>query len=104
MDQKADVFCRYFISSYFSNADSRTDFLSKNIVPTDIKTDKATPVSVLLESQHVNSKTTIVTYVISLRYEDQKISSKRLMLTVKKDKTAKYSYLVVKTPQLTQYP
>lgn len=104
MDQKADVFCRYFISSYFAKANGLKDFLSQKIDKDNLETEKASPVSVLLEHQEQTSKTTKLTYVINLRYEDESVSSKRLKLFVTKDKTAKYGYFVIKAPKLTAYP
>ncbi|MHA2621983.1 hypothetical protein ACXZ71_00985 [Streptococcus agalactiae] len=103
-NQKADVFCRYFISSYFSQGPNLGDYLSEKLSIDDLKTDKVTPVSVLLESQEIKGNETLVTYVVNIKDADDHVSSKRLTLTVKADKKAKYGYLVTKKPKLTAYP
>lgn len=53
INQKADVFCRYFISSYFSQSLNLEDYLSEKLSKEDLKINKATPVSVLLENQEI---------------------------------------------------
>lgn len=103
-NQKSDVFCRYFVSSYFSQSSNLGDYLSENLSIDDLKTDKVTPVSVLLESQEIKGNETLVTYVVNIKDADDHVSSKRLTLTVKADKKAKYGYLVTKKPKLTAYP
>lgn len=104
IDQKADVFCRYFIGNYFSNSSARKDFVSKTLDLDQLTVEKATTLSVLLESQTTKQTTTTLTYVISCRYDDETTENKRLTLTVKENKEAKYGYLVTKLPQLTAYP
>ncbi|HEN9895005.1 TPA: hypothetical protein ACJRTK_001725 [Streptococcus agalactiae] len=103
-NQKADVFSRYVISSYFSQNPHLEDYLSEKLSIEDLKIEKATPVSVLLESQEIKGDTTLVTYVVNIKDADDHVSSKRLTLTVKADKKAKYGYLVIKKPNLTAYP
>ncbi|MEY8463117.1 hypothetical protein [Streptococcus merionis] len=103
-NQKDDVFCRYFIGSYFSQNDSLGDFLAESLSKDDLKTDKVTPVSVLLESQELKGDTAVVTYVINVKDAEDHVSSQRLKLTVQKDREAKYGYVVIKAPQLTAYP
>lgn len=104
IDQKADVFCRYFIGNYFANSSAREDFVSKSLDLDQMTVEKATTLSVLLESQTAQQTTTTLTYVISCRYDDETTENKRLTLTVKQNKEAKYGYLVTKLPQLTAYP
>jgi len=104
IDQKADVFCRYFIGNYFANSSAREDFVSKSLDLDQMTVEKATTLSVLLESQTAKQTTTTLTYVISCRYDDETTENKRLTLTVKQNKEAKYGYLVTKLPQLTAYP
>lgn len=104
IDHEPDVFARYFIGSYFSGSDTREKFLSEDLSIDDITVDKATPTSVLLESQETRANTTRLTYVITIRDTQDKMSSKRLKLTVKRSKDADYGYLVTKKPQLTAYP
>ncbi len=104
IDQKADVFCRYFIGNYFANSSAREDFVSKSLDLDRMTVEKATTLSVLLESQTTEQTTTTLTYVISCRYDDETTENKRLTLTVKQNKEAKYGYLVTKLPQLTAYP
>lgn len=104
IDQKADVFCRYFIGNYFANSSAREDFVSKSLDLDQLTVEKATTLSVLLESQTTKQTTTTLTYVISCRYDDETTENKRLTLTVKQNKEAKYGYLVTKLPQLTAYP
>ncbi|MBE3600757.1 hypothetical protein [Streptococcus agalactiae] len=103
-DHKADVFCRYFIGSYFSQNDSLGDFLAEKLDAEEVKTDKVTPVSVLLESQKITGKTIVLTYVVNVRDANEHVSSKRLTITLKSDKEAKYKFLVTKAPKLTAYP
>ena len=103
-NQKADVFSRYVISAYFSQSPNLEDYLSEKLSIDDLKTDKVTPVSVLLESQEIKGKVTLVTYVVNVKDADDHVSSKRLTLTVKTDRKAKYGYLVTKKPSLTAYP
>ncbi|MGO1498970.1 MAG: hypothetical protein ACTHWL_04720 [Streptococcus thermophilus] len=104
IDQGADVFCRYFISNYFANSSAREDFISNSLDLKQFDTDKATTVSVLLEKEVMTKKVTTLTYVINCRYDDDSTANKRLTLTVKQNKEAKYGYLVSKTPKLTAYP
>lgn len=104
IDQKADVFCRFFIGNYFANSSAREDFVSKSLDLDQMTVEKATTLSVLLESQTTKQTTTTLTYVISCRYEDETTENKRLTVTVKQNKEAKYGYLVTKLPQLTAYP
>lgn len=104
IDQKADVFCRYFIGNYFANSSAREDFVSKSLDLDRMTVEKATTLSVLLENQTTKQTTTTLTYVISCRYDDETTENKRLTLTVKQNKEAKYGYLVTKLPQLTAYP
>ncbi len=104
IDQKADVFCRYFIGNYFANSSAREDFVSKSLDLDRMTVEKATTLSVLLESQTTKQTTTTLTYVISCRYDDETTENKRLTVTVKQNKEAKYGYLVTKLPQLTVYP
>lgn len=104
IDQKADVFCRFFIGNYFANSSAREDFVSKSLDLDQMTVEKATTLSVLLESQTTKQTTTTLTYVISCRYDDEMTENKRLTLTVKQNKEAKYGYLVTKLPQLTAYP
>ncbi|SDJ59577.1 hypothetical protein [Streptococcus gallolyticus] len=104
IDQKADVFCRFFIGNYFANSSAREDFVSKSLDLDQMTVEKATTLSVLLESQTTKQTTTTLTYVISCRYDDETTENKRLTLTVKQNKEAKYGYLVTKLPQLTAYP
>lgn len=104
IDQKADVFCRYFIGNYFANSSAREDFVSKSLDLDQMTVEKATTLSVLLENQTTKQTTTTLTYVISCRYDDETTENKRLTLTVKQNKEAKYGYLVTKLPQLTAYP
>lgn len=104
IDQKADVFCRYFIGNYFANSSAREDFVSKSLDLDQMTVEKATTLSVLLESQTTKQTTTTLTYVISCRYDDETTENKRLTVTVKQNKEAKYGYLVTKLPQLTAYP
>ncbi len=103
-NQKADVFCRYFISSYFSQSPNLGDYLSEKLSIDDLKTDKVTPVSVLLESQEIKGDTTLVTYVVNIKEAQDHVSSKRLTLAVRADKKAQYGYLVIKKLRLTAYP
>lgn len=102
--QGADVFCRYFISNYFANSSAREDFISNSLDLKQFDTDKATTVSVLLEKEVMTKKVTTLTYVINCRYDDNSTANKRLTLTVKQNKEAKYGYLVSKAPKLTAYP
>lgn len=104
IDQKADVFCRYFIGNYFANSSAREDFVSKSLDLDQMTVKKATTLSVLLENQTTKQTTTTLTYVISCRYDDETTENKGLTLTVKQNKEAKYGYLVTKLPQLTAYP
>lgn len=104
IDQKADVFCRYFIGNYFANSSAREDFVSKSLNLDQLTVEKATTLSVLLEKQTTKQTTTTLTYVISCRYDDEMTENKRLTVTVKQNKEAKYGYLVTKLPQLTAYP
>lgn len=104
IDQGADVFCRYFISNYFANSSAREDFISNSLDLKQFDTDKATTVSVLLEKEVMTKKVTTLTYVINCRYDDNSTANKRLTLTVKQNKEAKYGYLVSKAPKLTAYP
>ncbi|WP_165731936.1 hypothetical protein [Streptococcus dysgalactiae] len=103
-NQKADVFCRYFISSYFSQSLNLEDYLSEKLPKEDFKTEKVIPVSVLLESQEIKGDTTLVTYVVNVKEAQDHVSSKRLTLTVRADKKAQHGYLVIKKPRLTTYP
>ncbi|WP_341932150.1 hypothetical protein [Streptococcus pluranimalium] len=104
IDHGPDVFARYFIGSYFSGSDTREKFLSEDLSIDDITVDKATPTSVLLESQRTKGDTSTLTYVITIRDEEEKLNSKRLELTVKKSKNAIYGYLIHKAPRLNSYP
>lgn len=104
INQAADVFCRYFISNYFANSTAREDFISNSLDLSQFDTDKATTVSVLLEKEVADKKVTTLTYVINCRYDDDSTANKRLTLTVKQNKEAKYGYLVSKAPKLTAYP
>lgn len=104
INQGADVFCRYFISNYFANSTAREDFISNSLDLSQFDTDKATTVSVLLEKEIADKKVTTLTYVINCRYDDDSTANKRLTLTVKQNKEAKYGYLVSKAPKLTAYP
>ncbi|MFS5584734.1 hypothetical protein V2V11_02430 [Streptococcus agalactiae] len=104
INQGADVFCRYFISNYFANSSAREDFISNSLDLKQFDTDKATTVSVLLEKEVMTKKVTTLTYVINCRYDDNSTANKRLTLTVKQNKEAKYGYLVSKVPKLTAYP
>lgn len=104
INQGADVFCRYFISNYFANSSAREDFISNSLNLNQFDTDKATTVSVLLEKEVMTKKVTTLTYVINCRYDDNTTANKRLTLTVKQNKEAKYGYLVSKAPELTAYP
>ena len=103
IDQSADVFCRYFISSYFSK-NNLEDYLSKGFGIEGLEQDIGTPVSVLLENQKEKGEQIEVTYVISLRSDDENIVSKRLKLTVKAHQEAKYGYLIMQKPILSAYP
>lgn len=103
-NQKADVFCRYVISSYFSQSPHLADYLSDKLAIDDLKTDKVTPVSVLLENQEIKGDTALVTYVVNIKESNGHVSSKRLKLTVRANKKAQYGYLVIKRPSLTAYP
>lgn len=102
VDHSADIFCRYFISSYFSQSDSLTDYLSKKL--DKVNAPQASPVSVLLEKEKQSHKTLVLTYVINARYEDDTYQTKRLTLTLKANSEAKHGYLVTKEPRLTAYP
>lgn len=104
INQGADVFCRYFISNYFANSSAREDFISNSLDLSQFDTEQATTVSVLLEKEVTDKKATTLTYVINVRYEDNSTANKRLTLTVKQNKEAKYGYLVAKAPKLTAYP
>ncbi|WP_242258866.1 hypothetical protein [Streptococcus thoraltensis] len=104
IDHGPDVFARYFISAYFSASDNRQAFISDTLSIDDLSTPKTTPTSVLLESQKTKANITRLTYVITIRDTQDKMSSKRLKLTVKQSKDADYGYLVTKKPQLTVYP
>lgn len=104
INQGADVFCRYFISNYFANSSAREDFISNSLDLKQFDTDKATTVSVLLEKEVMTKKVTTLTYVINCRYDDNSTANKRLTLTVKQNKEAKYGYLVSKAPKLTAHP
>lgn len=104
IDQGADVFCRYFISAYFSKNSNLEDYLSKNLSKEALEQEKGTPVSVLLEKQKENGKQIEVTYVLSLRSDDEGIISKRLKLIIEADQEAKYGYWVMQKPALSAYP
>ncbi|RLU51747.1 hypothetical protein DIY07_09570 [Streptococcus iniae] len=103
-NQKADIFCRYFISSYFSQSPNLEVYLAEKLSKEDFKINKATPVSVLLENQEIKGNTTLVTYVVNVKETQDHVSSKRLTLAVRADKKAQYGYLVIKKPRLTAYP
>lgn len=104
MNQGADVFSRYFISYYFTNKEASQDFVSKAVDLNQMDLPQMSIVSVLLEKEEVKGQTATLTYVLNCRYEDGSTENKRLTLTVKESKDAKYGYLVTKAPELTAYP
>ena len=73
------------------------DFISNSLDLKQFDTDKATTVSVLLEKEVMTKKVATLTYVINCRYDDNSTANKRLTLTVKQNKEAKYGYLVYKS-------
>lgn len=102
-EHQVDVFCRYFLPSYYSgNKDNLTAFLSngdaKYTVPKEGKLQ-----SVMLEKMSYHSKTKDyqVTYVLAVKQEET--TSIRLSFTVKADKSSHYGFVVTQEPQESDY-
>lgn len=98
---KVDVFGRYFLPNYYSgNKDLLKPFLDKE----DGKFTAAkngTLQSVILESVTEKEKHLQVSYVLVVK-EEEVPKSFRLELTLKKDKKAKYGYLLTEEPKVTE--
>lgn len=105
VDHGPDVFGRYFLASYLSQSSELDYYLSSDADTDDFAyTSKATPGSVLLEKTSTNKGTTKLTYVISLKEDGDKSTTKRVTFSIKKDSKAKYGYVVTGKPKLSDYP
>ena len=103
-DHSADVFCRYFISAYYAKSSNLSSFVASSVASQKLEPTTSSPNSVLLESEKTAGKIQTLTYVLSSRESDGKVTSTRLTLTLKQAKETTYGYLLVKAPQLSPYP
>ncbi|HEP4367808.1 TPA: hypothetical protein VCS35_000061 [Streptococcus pyogenes] len=99
---QVDVFDRYFIPAYYSNnKDLLSIFLDKgNAKFTAPK--KGTVQSVILEKLTYKSGEYTVTYVLSIKQDEEK-KSVRLTFTVKQEKSSQYGFVVTTEPKETDY-
>ena len=100
ISRKLDVFCRYFISSYFSGNTSALDnFRSSGDWPVQTGIVQ----SVILESTSLTKKGYEVGYVINVDREGT-MSRHYLQLKIVKDEKGSFGFSVTKEPILSEYP
>lgn len=102
---KVEVVARYFIANYFSGDSNRlTDFLSKNLKAEGIAAKKGEQIqSNIYESIEESKGIISVTFVVTLKGEDNQITSKRLILPFKKDSKSVYGYVLDGQPKFSSF-
>lgn len=104
ISNQIEVAGRYFIANYYSGKSSRLlDFLDKDLKEEGLESKNGTLQSILLEKTEKKGNYYHLTFIVSMKTEDEDVRTERLALVFKKESSSIYGYLLTQKPKVSAF-